>query len=346
MKPTLNPVTWIVWVGAVLIALSATRNPVYLALALLWIAVVARTVDPTAAPPIPLSPLKFGLFVVPVSALFNGLTVHVGSTVFFRLPASWVLIGGPFTLESVVYGALNGLVLTGMFAVFGVLNCVLPVRSLVRLIPRAFYPVAVVISIAVTFVPTTLRQFEQIKEAQAVRGHKLRGPADWLPLMLPLLVGGLERALKLAEAMVARGFAAGRDQSQAAFIRAGLALALALVVGGWLLNLVWKQAWGLGLLAVGVILAAALVWAAGRKIPRTVYRPEGWSLPDGLILYCSVAAGAVFLFPLPGVARETIFYYPYPRLIPPGVDPLIAVATIGLLGPVLLKFRQTADGRK
>lgn len=342
MKTTLNSVTWIVWVGAVLIALSATRNPLYLTPVLVWIAVVARTVDQTAAPPIPLSPLKFGLFVVPVSALFNGLTVHVGSTVFFRLPASWVLIGGPFTLESVVYGALNGLVLTGMFAAFGALNCALPVRSLIRLIPRAFYPVAVVISIAVTFAPTTLRQFEQIKEAQAVRGHKLRGPADWLPLMLPLLVGGLERALKLAEAMVARGFAAGQDQSQAAFIRAGLAMSLALVVGGWLLNLVWGQIWGLGLLAVGVLAAAALVWAAGQKIPRTVYRPEGWSLLDGLILYCSLTAGVVFLFPLPGIARETIFYYPYPRLIAPGFDPLIAVATIGLLGPVLLKFQRLA----
>src|SRR4030043_1151670 len=94
-----------------------------------------------------------------------------------------------------------------MVASFTVLNLALPVRDLISLIPRAFFPVAVVTSIAVTYLPTTMRQFQQIREAQAGRGHQMRKLRDWLPLLMPLLVGGLEHAMQLAEAMTARGFA-------------------------------------------------------------------------------------------------------------------------------------------
>src|SRR4030065_1354430 len=94
-----------------------------------------------------------------------------------------------------------------MLLSFMLLNLALPVRDLLRLIRRAFFPVAVVTSIAVTYLPTTLRQFQQIREAQAVRGHQVRSLRDWLPLLMPLLVGGLEHAMQLAEAMTARGFA-------------------------------------------------------------------------------------------------------------------------------------------
>src|SRR4030043_448637 len=98
-----------------------------------------------------------------------------------------------------------------MVASFTVLNLALPVRDLISLIPRAFFPVAVVTSIAVTYLPTTLRQLRQIREAQAVRGHQVRSLRDWLPLLMPLLVGGLEHAMQMAEAMTARGFASPRS---------------------------------------------------------------------------------------------------------------------------------------
>lgn len=163
----IHPVAWLAWLGAVLTALSLTRNPFYLALILLWITIVAAWSRPAAsAAPIPISPLRFGLVVVTFSALFNMLTVHFGDTVLFSLPRALPLLGGDFTLEALVFGGLNGLVVTGLFAAFSLVNRLLPVRALVRLLPRAFYPVAVVASIAVTFVPAMLRHFEQIREAQ------------------------------------------------------------------------------------------------------------------------------------------------------------------------------------
>ncbi len=333
----LNPITWVIWVGAALVALSATRNPLYLALILLWISLVllaTRSTSPT--PPVPVSPLKFGLVVVILSALFNGLMVHVGSTVLFQLPPAWPLIGGPITLESLAYGALNGLALTGILSAFIAFNQALPVRALVSLTPRAFYPVAVVISIAMTFVPTTLRQFTQIKEAQAVRGHRVRGLKDWLPLMLPLLVGGLERALQLAEAMMARGFAGGESDAAADKTRLATIAGLLALLGGWLLRLVWEQKLlGGALMLLGVALVGGALWIAGRRIPRSVYRPYGWSVFDGVVIYCAATATGVFVFSLPGLDKTSVFYYPYPRLAWPDFNPLIGLATVGLLGPVV-----------
>ena len=142
-----------------------------------------------------------------LSTAFNTLTSHYGETVLFTIPGNLPLLSGPVTLEAMVYGATNGLVLTGMLASFMVLNLALTVRELISLIPQAFFPMAVVTSIAVTYLPTTLRQFRQIREAQAIRGHQMRTLRDWLPLWMPLLVGGLEHAMQLAEAMTARGFA-------------------------------------------------------------------------------------------------------------------------------------------
>ncbi|MBC8161466.1 MAG: hypothetical protein H7Z42_09640, partial [Roseiflexaceae bacterium] len=191
----IHPLAWVAWLAAVITALSATRNPLQLALVLLCIAAVDAACRPAAPRALPFSPLRFALSVTIIGAILNMFSVRVGATVLLRLPDWLPLFGGPLTLEALVFGALSGLTLAGLFAAFGVVQQALPISALVGLIPRAFYPLAVVAAIAITFVPSTVRQGRQIREAQALRGHRLRGPRDWLPLLLPLLIGGLERAI-------------------------------------------------------------------------------------------------------------------------------------------------------
>jgi energy-coupling factor transport system permease protein len=321
------------WLGAALFALSAIRNPLHLILVLLCIAVVHASTSSKGDPSFtPVSPARFALVVILFSALFNAATVHIGETILVRLPAGLPILGGPITLESLVFGVINGLVLAGIFAAFTTLNRALPIGSLIRLIPRAFYPVAVVISIAVTFVPTTLRQFQQIREAQAVRGHRVRGLRDWLPLFMPLLIGGLERALQLAEAMTARGFASADQPKHGTVSRTAIVAGLVAILSGWLLRRVWGQEiLGLGLLLVGAGLILGALWTVGRRIPRTTYRPETWTGLDWVIV--SGAAVVLALLVLPGLNRISLFYSPYPTLTLPGFDPAFGVATLGLLGP-------------
>lgn len=331
----IHPMAWMAWIAAIVVIATLTRNPFYLGLMIATAAFVRRrwTTQPAFPQVALLSPLRFSLLVVASAALFNMAMVHTGSNVLFVLP-SWIpLLGGAWTLEALVYGALNGLALVSLFLGFSVLNHATSVRAVLRLIPRAFYPAAVVTSIAVSFIPTTLQQIEQIREAQAVRGHRLRGIRSWLPLTIPLLEGGMERALQLAEAMTARGFAGGalaqERRSQWAVLTGFVG-----VVVGWLLQIVWRQQEvGIALLVLGSLLLLTGLWCAGRRHPHTVYRSEPWRLHDWLVV---ISAGtAVMAYLLPWFERETLFYYPYPTLTWPLFDWRIGLVTLGLLAPAL-----------
>ena len=109
----IHAMAWALWLMAVMILLSLNRNPCYIGLVLLWVAVVtgSASLGQPLAPPL-LSLWRFGLVVIPTAALFNGLSVHVGATVLLTLPPTLPLIGGPVTLEAVAYGAVNGLAIT------------------------------------------------------------------------------------------------------------------------------------------------------------------------------------------------------------------------------------------
>jgi len=307
---------------------------------LLSFALVAQAVQrPGESPPIPIAPLRFALFVVPVAALLNALLSHFGETVLLRLPPRIPIVGGAITAEALVYGATNGLVLAALFAAFAVLNLAVPVRDLIRFVPKAFYPVAVVISIAVSFVPTTLRQLQQIREAQAVRGHRMRGLRDWLPLFMPLLVGGLERAFQLAEAMTARGFAesaaiqkgAGLDLTQF-----GLIVGLALLLGGALLRIIWGyDVWGWVLLLAGSLAVLLVLWWRGHQVVRTTYRQRSWSRQDWGVLI----GAAVALLGLWGFSQTSRAYAPYPQLSLPPFNPWTGIALLGFLAPLVARDR-------
>jgi energy-coupling factor transport system permease protein len=329
---------------AVVLLLSLTRNPLYIGLVLLWVAVVtgcATLVQPLA-PPI-LSPWRFGLVVVPTAALINGLNVHVGATVLLTLPPTLPLIGGPITLEALVYGAVNGLAITTLLAAFTLVTRVLTVHEVIGLIPRAYYPVAVVATIALTFAPLTLRQWQAIREAQAVRGHQMRGVRDWLPLFLPLLLSGLERALQLAEAMTARGFSDTAGQPLTPLTRVGLVMGLSSVVGGLWLRLTGAATTADRLLVLGGVgLVIILLWLVGRRSVRTHYRPAPLQATDWAVIGGALATALLFLLPWPGLDRAALFFYPYPALTMPGVGLPLALATWGLLTPAFVLVRHYA----
>ncbi len=338
----MHPLTWFVWLGGTLVAVSLTRNPLYLVLMLAEFALVATSTqdahtENSAYAPLPLNPLRFALFVVPLAAVFNGLTAHFGETILFTLPPQIPLLGGAITAEALIYGAINGLVLSALFSAFLVLNHAVPVRDLIRFIPRALYPVAVVVSIAVTFVPTTLRQLQQIREAQAVRGHQVRGVRDWLPLFMPLLVGGMERALQLAEAMTARGFASEAPPQKATSARAQafVVLGLILLLAGMLWTLQGNQ--GVSLILLGSL---ALMWAfrmLGQNVSHTTYRQAAWQAVDSLTVAGVVLALGVFLW----LGRASRVYEPYPVLTWPVFDPLVGVGLLGFLVPGFMQVRTT-----
>ncbi|RRR74818.1 MAG: hypothetical protein EI684_06195 [Candidatus Viridilinea halotolerans] len=336
----LHPLTWVVWLVVAITAITLTRNPLYVLTLLLLLALVAEVERPLGRQR-PLDPILFAAFTVAIGGSFNLLTVHYGDTVLVRLPSSWPLIGGPLTMEALVYGMTNGLVIGALIAAFAAFGAAMPVGALLRLVPRAFYPLAVVVAIAVTYVPLTFRHAREIREAQQLRGLQLRTWRDSLPLLLPLLIGGLERAIQLAEALAARGFAADRVPQRLRLLLIG---GLACLFVGILLRVVWGQALlGAGLLLVGAVLALGSLYAAGRGAPRSHYRHYGWRRNDGLVLSGAGLTFAALLVPWHGSA--SLFYTPYPTLHVPAFEPLLALAFLGLLAPLLIRMRVSGVGR-
>jgi energy-coupling factor transport system permease protein len=334
-----QPWAWVGWLLAILVILSITRNPLYLVLILMCILFVGVSLRQVGAElPGPFSLWKLAGWIILLATLFNAFTSHYGATVLFTVPGKVPLVSGAVTLEAMVYGATNGLVLTGMLASFTVLNLALPMRDLISLIPRAFFPMAVVTSIAVTYLPTTLRQFRQIREAQAVRGHQMKSIKDWLPLIMPLLVGGLEHAMQLAEAMTARGFASTRPISgkRQLFPRIFMLTGLLLLVSGWIAQLSGFGDVGLACILAGALFILGSLWFIGRQAPRTTFRCRSWGWKDWLVLVVAVFVLGVCFLPFLQASSQSLNYEPYPALHLPTFSPILGLAILGLLLPGIL----------
>ncbi len=150
--------------------------------------------------------LRFGLSVWLIALFFNLLFAHAGNMVLFVLPRNWPFIGGPITLEALLYGLANGANLFAVLLVFATFNLGMEVHRLLRWLPAGLYQAGLIVSIALAFIPQLISSLREIREAQLLRGHKFRAIRDWIPLFVPLLTTALERSLTLAESMEARGF--------------------------------------------------------------------------------------------------------------------------------------------
>lgn len=321
----------LLWALTVLLASSYNRNPLYgLLLLLLTLYVESAAVGKGRV--LPFQPWRFALVVIPLGALLNASTSHYGDMVLFSLPGWLPLLGGAITLEALAYGAINGLNLAVIVTGFAAFNHYVAAQDLLRLTPKALHQSGVVIAIAMTFVPQTIQSLQRIREAQAVRGHRLRRLRDWLPIVTPLLVSALERALGLAEAMVSRGHGATTGKAQPVRLQGLLALGLLTLLGGWLGYLFAPQLRAIAMsaiiLAVGVLGVAFHL--AGRAVRRTVYRARRWQKYDTVIVCGSVIVLATLF-----ARRALLSYSPYPQLGWPGFDPLVGLGLMGLVAPAL-----------
>ncbi|MHC4925504.1 MAG: energy-coupling factor transporter transmembrane component T family protein [Planctomycetota bacterium] len=178
----------------------------------------------------------------------------------FLYQVAWA---GPTRLGGVEAGAVAGLHmvlrLTGMVMAASLLtHTTEPVRladglaRLFRFLEPLRVPVrdlAMVLTLALRFLPTVMEEAQRIVTAQRARGARFDGgplarARQLLPLAVPLFAGCLHRADTLAMAMEARGFkgAARRTQMDPPAFSAADALALAGLAAGVLWILLWPGA--------------------------------------------------------------------------------------------------------
>ena len=209
----LHPLSWLVWAVACTLVVATTRDPFYVLLVTLCAGAAyraARGVRPDAGAQWSLV-LRAAWTLTTIAILFNTLTVHAGDRALFMLPRDLPLvgsvIGGPVTLNALLYGVISALALGTLILTFAALNAAVGYEELLRLLPRPLTGLGVTMTVALGFLPQTIAALGEVREAQAVRGHVPgRGLRDLPPLVVPVLALGLERAIALAEAMAARGF--------------------------------------------------------------------------------------------------------------------------------------------
>ncbi len=335
----LDPRAWLLWGAAASLPALVGRNPFVLSATLLAVLGVraAWTAPETAGSGWAML-VRLALIFGAIGAIFNLLTVHIGDRVLLRIPAALPVVGGPITLNALAYGLLSGTAILVLVLVGTTFGTVLDGSALLRLLPGRMTTVAVAGSVAWAFVPQTAVAFGQIREAQAARGHRPRGARDLVPLIVPLVSGGLERAMTMAEALESRAFGASLGAEDAGSWPRRLTLTLGLtagIVGAYLLAAGKARAAALTLGGAAICLVLALREGRQPAVRRTRYRSPCWGKPEALIAGSAGLALAGELVVL-ALAPSAFAYEPYPSFEIPRVHLPLLVAIALLMIPAFM----------
>jgi len=340
-------VAWWLWALGLAAAAARTTDPLLLALvvAVAGLVVAARR---TQAPwgGAYRAFLLLGLGVVALRTVAAALLSPVGGRVLLDVPAvalpavfAGVRLGGPVTVDGLVAGAVGGLRLAALLACVGAANALAHPLRLLRVVPGALYEVAVATVVAVTAAPNLLTAAADVRAARRLRGRAPRGLRSIAESAVPVLHGALERSLRLAASMDARGFgrrAPVSRRSRALTVGCGLGGSVA-ALGGLVLLLdasapaagstLSAAAPGLTLIGAGVVASACGLVLGSRRTLRSRYRPDPWRGPEWLVAATGIAAAAS----LAVTAHSRWAASLDPSTVPLGAPGLPLLATAGIL---------------
>jgi len=322
-----------------------TRNPLYVSLVLGIVAIqylLASQGQPDASgwQALVRLALALSLLIVP----FNALGSHAGRHILFRLPSGWPLIGGPITLEAMVWGACGALSLITLIVLFAAFNLQMGRAEMLRLTPAFVYEAGLIISIALTFVPQLVLSAHEIREAQLVRGHRMRRIRDLLPFLVSLLTTALEHSFQLAESLEARGFGNVRESRPHSeiMLKTLTLLGLAGALSGFfvLTYLDSLRAAGTAVALSSVALLVGVFWAQGKRVRRTRYWHRRWAWQDSIVLACAAAVVLALVLARAGDSAA-LLYDPYSNMVPP-FQPWLGLALLALVAPVIVRLSRPA----
>lgn len=222
MKGRLNSRVWILWMTATMLFTILTFHPVYLALLTLTLVFVSRNYNVRTVDIIRIG-VVFGIPLLLVNVFF----VHTGEHTIFEIPRNVQVLGhdlkvlvisGPITAESILNGLVFVLLMVNMFLIFSVFNKATSPDSLIRIIPNYLSKSALLVGIALKFVPTLTEDLRSIGDAQRCRGldldegNVIKRARRYTGLVIPTVVNSLERSYNLAEAIESRGFGSKRSR--------------------------------------------------------------------------------------------------------------------------------------
>lgn len=196
------------WSAAVLTVVLISTNPAYrLAAALLALDVTMMLSRPGQR----LRPLLVTICAAIGTAVAVDIMLgHSGEHILVRVPSNVPVIGGPITMEAVLYGLVVGLGVAACVLAVAPLSRALDAHELVDALPRILRRTATAAAAALNLVPGLVRSAGAVRDAQRMRGWQPGGPRSWSELLVPVAVTAMEDSLQLAEAMEARGYGSGQ----------------------------------------------------------------------------------------------------------------------------------------
>ncbi|MCA9829661.1 MAG: energy-coupling factor transporter transmembrane component T [Dehalococcoidia bacterium] len=306
----MHPGSWVAWLALAMSVALSTTNPLYLVVLLLTLSLVAILTPRAEGAAVGGIRAVFlfagGMFLLSlVVAVVNG---SYGDHILFTVPGpefpSWMgglRLGGPVSAEGLVAAGIRGMAITCIIVSFYVFSSSVSPQRLLRTSPAALFQAGLVLTVGLTLVPSTVEDLRRVREVRALRGAS-NGFRSLPGLAVPVLLGGLERAMRTAEAMEARGYAAASPAPRVASIAVVAAPALGLTAAtAWFFYPEFR--WLAVLAALGGVAAfAAWLRAAARSRRTTRYHPEHIALPQrgAAAISCALAV-TIVLIPIPGL---------------------------------------------
>jgi energy-coupling factor transport system permease protein len=339
----LHPLAWWLWALGLATAASRTTNPILLGLivAVAALVVANRRGDAPYA-----SAFRFYLFggvIIIVIRITFRIVVGGGDAghVLFTLPEiplptamAGIRLFGPVSAEQLLSGFYDGLRLATMLVCLGAANALASPKRLLRAVPGALHELGTAVVVAVSVAPQLVESALRVRRARRLRGGTQRGLRVLRAIAIPVLVDAMDRSLRLAAAMDSRGY--GRRATSHPWSRtvAGAALLgglLGICVGMYgVLDATAPRALGVPMLVGGAVAALVGLFLGGRRVQRSVYRPDRWRAPEIMVALCGVAT-ATDLY----VSAATDAGNLYPSLEPLTWPTLPILPTIGILVAVL-----------
>lgn len=190
------------------------------------------------------------LFIAALTAFFQVFFSREGETLFqwgiLEIHEGGLWMGFLLALRILLLVSAAGL-LTATTAPVALADGIEDLLSPLKKIRFPAHEVAMMMTIALRFIPTLHEEAQKIMKAQAARGSDasdgglIRRVRAMVPVLVPLTIGAFRRADELAEAMESRGYRGGEGRTRYRELRFRARDALALVtatlviVGGVLL---------------------------------------------------------------------------------------------------------------
>jgi energy-coupling factor transport system permease protein len=341
----LHALTWTVWMLAAAACVQLAPSPVYVTVVIFVSVLVVevhgrRSALARAFPLMVMLASAFGL----VRVLITALTTHsTGDVVLLTIPVhvalpNWLggfTIGGTVERGPVLQSLADAYWVVGFVTVFAAWNAVVSHHEVLRAVPRAFHEPALVVTVAIAFVPSTIAAVRDARLAERARcGMQPRRRGRLRRLVIPVFEGGIERAINLAESMDSRGLGHGKPERAEAAAGWSVLLALLAFTGGFVALVSNATTAAYGAFTFGAVAFGAAVVVASRGHRRARYRPRPIKALDVVVIAGALLTTTAAAL-LASSRSATLHWSSFAPLHAPTIDLTMVAVFASLAFPVL-----------